>query len=75
MTTEKWIRVIDGCVVLASLFLAVYVNNKWWLLPAAFVGLNLIQSPFTNYCLMERILKEFGVPGCCEEKKGGQHSN
>lgn len=69
MTTEKWIRIVAGCMVLLSLYLAVSMNNKYWLLLAAFVGLNLIQSAITNWCLLEKILKEFGIQSCCDQKK------
>lgn len=64
MTMEKYIRVIAGSFILISLALAVLVS-KWWLIWTALVGLNLIQSAFTNWCLAEGILKKFGVKGCC----------
>ena len=61
MTVERWIRVIAGTFMLASLLLGLYVS-KYWFLFTAFVGLNLFQSGFTKWCLMEDILKKFGVP-------------
>lgn len=61
MNVGRWIRVIAGTFVLASLFLGLYVS-KYWFLFTAFVGLNLFQSGFTNWCLMEDILKKLGVP-------------
>ena len=61
MIVERWIRVIAGAFVLASLLLGVYVS-KYWLLFTAFVGLNLFQSGLTKWCLMESILKRAGVP-------------
>ena len=61
MNVERWIRVIAGTFVLASLLLGVYVN-KYWLLFTAFVGVNLFQSGLTQWCLMETILKKLGVP-------------
>lgn len=60
MAMERWIRLIAGSFVLISLALAVWVS-QWWLLFTAFVGLNLIQSAFTRWCLMEDILKKLGV--------------
>ena len=57
---ERWIRLIAGSFVLISLALGVWVNQSW-LLFTAFVGLNLIQSAFTRWCLMEDILKKLGV--------------
>jgi len=62
MKLENAIRVLAGTLVLTSLALAHWVN-PWWLLLAAFVGLNLIQSAFTGFCPAEIILKRFGV-GC-----------
>ena len=60
MDLENWIRLIAGTFILISLALAVWVNT-WWLLFTAFVGANLIQSAFTHWCLMEDILRKFGV--------------
>ncbi|HPK10086.1 MAG TPA: DUF2892 domain-containing protein [Saprospiraceae bacterium] len=57
---ERYIRGIAGLFILISLLLAVYVNINWlWF--TAFVGLNLLQSAFTQWCLMENILKKLGV--------------
>lgn len=68
MTLENAIRVLAGTFVLTSLALAHWVN-PWWLLLAAFVGVNLIQSAFTGFCPAEIILKKLGVGGkgaaCC----------
>ncbi len=69
MTVERWIRLIAGVFILASLALGVWVN-KWWLLFTTFVGLNLVQSSFTNWCLMEILLKKAGVKCApCDEKQ------
>lgn len=56
MTLENKIRAIAGTFVLASLALGWWVNPLWFLF-TAFVGLNLLQSAFTKWCLMEDILK------------------
>jgi hypothetical protein len=56
MSMDHKIRLIAGTFVLASLALAWYVS-PWWLLFTAFVGLNLIQSAITKWCLMEDILR------------------
>ena len=65
MTLENRIRVLAGTFVLTSLALAHWVD-EWWLLLAAFVGLNLIQSAFTGFCPAEIILKRLGFGGeCC----------
>jgi hypothetical protein len=60
MTLEQKIRLIAGTFVLASLALGYWVS-PWWFLLTAFVGVNLIQSSFTGWCLMEDILKGTGV--------------
>jgi Protein of unknown function (DUF2892) len=61
MNVERWIRVIAGTFVLVSLGLGWYVS-PWFLLFTAFVGLNLFQAGWTNWCLMEKILIKLDVP-------------
>ena len=56
MKLEHRIRIIAGSFILISLALAHWVS-PYWLLFTAFVGVNLIQSSFTRWCLMEDILK------------------
>ena len=63
MCPEYLIRRIAGTFVLVSLALAWWVS-PWWLLFTAFVGANLVQSSFTHFCPLERILGRFGVAGC-----------
>ncbi|HPA44553.1 MAG TPA: DUF2892 domain-containing protein [bacterium] len=60
MSTERYVRIIAGTVLLIGLALGTWVHPLWFLLPA-FVGLNLIQSAFTGFCPPEMILKKFGV--------------
>lgn len=60
MSMERWIRAIAGTFVLVSLGLG-YVHSPWWHLFTAFVGANLLQSAFTKWCLMEKILARLGV--------------
>ncbi|MDX1566270.1 MAG: DUF2892 domain-containing protein [Longimicrobiales bacterium] len=60
MTMERKIRLIAGSFILASLALGWFVS-PWWYLFTAFVGVNLIQSSFTKWCLMEDILRWTGV--------------
>ena len=61
MTIDRLLRIIAGAFILLSLALAHWVNPKW-LYFTAFVGLNLFQSGFTNWCPMIAILKKLGVP-------------
>ena len=61
MTIERSLRAIAGAFVLLSLALGTWVN-PWFYAFTAFVGLNLLQSGFTNACPMMWILKKAGVP-------------
>ncbi|MCL4812032.1 MAG: DUF2892 domain-containing protein, partial [Vicinamibacteraceae bacterium] len=60
MTVDRYLRLIAGFFVMLSVLLAVYVHvNFLWF--TAFVGLNLFQSAFTNWCPMMSILRKAGV--------------
>ncbi len=54
------IRRIAGALVLLSVALGYWVS-PYYLLFTAFVGLNLVQSSFSKWCLMENILEKAGV--------------
>ncbi len=60
MNVERYLRMIAGSFVLVSALLAHY-HSRYWLLFTGFVGLNLLQSAFTNWCPMITILKKLGV--------------
>lgn len=60
MTVERYIRMIAGTFILASLALGIWVDQRWFWF-TAFVGANLLQSSVTNWCLMEDILKKLGI--------------
>ncbi len=60
MTIDRYLRLIAGAFVLATLALGHWVNPNWYLF-TAFVGLNLFQSAFTNWCPMMTLLKWFGA--------------
>ena len=60
MKMEQWVRSIAGTFILVSLGLGYFVSPYWYLF-TAFVGLNLLQSAFTRWCLMEDILAKLGV--------------
>jgi hypothetical protein len=62
MNVERMLRMIAGAFILISVLLAHYVS-PYWLFFTGFVGLNLFQSAFTNWCPMMTFLKKFGVPG------------
>ena len=61
MNVERYLRIIAGLFVLVSLALGYWVT-PWFYLLTAFVGLNLFQSGFTNWCPMMTILRKSGVP-------------
>lgn len=52
---ERYVRAVAGTLILVSVALAVSVS-QWWLLLTAFVGLNLIQSTLTGWCLMSNLI-------------------
>ena len=60
MTIERALRLIAGAFVALSVLLGIYVDNRflWFTL---FVGLNLFQSAFTNWCPMMTFLRLLGV--------------
>jgi Protein of unknown function (DUF2892) len=60
MTIERSLRLIAGFFVLLSLALGTWVSPYFYLF-TAFVGLNLFQSAFTNWCPMMTILRKAGV--------------
>ncbi|MDX2032101.1 MAG: DUF2892 domain-containing protein [Blastocatellia bacterium] len=62
MTVDRYLRLIAGTIVLASMLLGVYHDARWFFL-TGFVALNLIQSAFTNWCPMMTILRRSGVKG------------
>lgn len=64
---ERILRGMAGFFVLASITLAYFIDIRW-LLFTAFVGLNLLQSAFTNWCPAMTILKKMGASStsCCK---------
>ncbi|HZT28423.1 MAG TPA: DUF2892 domain-containing protein [Bryobacteraceae bacterium] len=60
MSLERWLRLIAGAFVLISLALGHWVHPGWYWF-TAFVGLNLFQSAFTNWCPMMAFLRKLGV--------------
>lgn len=68
MCDDRIIRRIAGVFIMLSVALG------WWVHPAwlgftAFVGFNLLQSSFTAWCPLERVLGRFGVLGCTTRMK------
>lgn len=61
MTVDRIVHAFAGAMILASLALTRWVSPHFvWL--TVFVGANLLQSAFTNWCLLASILRRLGVP-------------
>ena len=69
MTIDRLIRIFAGTFILLSLALGVEASpifmSQWWLAFTAFVGINLLQSALTQWCLMETILRKLGAERGC----------
>jgi hypothetical protein len=68
MKIQLLVRRFAGAFVLASLLLAHY-HSPYWLWFTAFVGFNLLQSSFRNFCPLEIVLKKAGVGGSGDEQE------
>lgn len=69
MSSWQIVRIVAGIFILLSLALGIPDSplfvSRWWLAFTAFVGVNLLQSGFTKWCMMETILRKLGArPGC-----------
>ena len=62
MSLDQMLRMIAGFFVMLSVALGYFVNPNWYYF-TAFVGLNLFQSAFTNWCPMITFLRKLGVQG------------
>jgi len=63
MTVERGLRLIAGVFTGASAALAA-LHSPWWLLLTGFVGLNLLQSAFTDWCPAVWVLGKAGLKRC-----------
>jgi hypothetical protein len=63
MCNDMIIRRMAGIVVVLSVVLGFTVSEKFFYF-TAFVGLNLLQSSYTNFCLPEKLFAKFGWFGC-----------
>jgi hypothetical protein len=65
MTRERIVRIVAGSFILLSLSLGVEASPIFqstnWLWFTAFVGANLFQSGFTQFCPLEIFLKKLGI--------------
>ncbi len=69
MNADRIVHIVAGTFILLSLSLGVEGSplfvSEYFLLLTVFVGLNLFQSGFTNFCPLDSILRKFGVRGSC----------
>ena len=71
MSIERYLRLIAGFLVMLSVALGHWVNPAWFLF-TAFVGANLFQSAFTDWCPMMTFLRNLGVPS--EARRESNHT-
>ena len=64
MNIDRIILAFAGSMILISLLLGYFVAPAWLLL-AAFVGLNLLQSAFTGFCPLAMLLRRLDLPAGC----------
>ena len=62
MELNRWLRLVAGIFVTLSVVLGFLVSSKFFYF-TGFVGLNLFQSAFTNWCPMMAFLRKLGVQG------------
>ena len=60
MDLNRWLRLIAGTFVFVTVILGYFTSPKWFLF-TGFVGLNPVQSAFTNWCPMMTFLRKLGV--------------
>ncbi|BCX81285.1 hypothetical protein MIT9_P0863 [Methylomarinovum caldicuralii] len=59
MTIDRIVLAVAGSLILISVLLAVFHDQRWlWL--TAFVGANMLQSAFTGFCPLAILLKKLG---------------
>jgi hypothetical protein len=65
MHSWQLVRIIAGILILLSLAFGIPESplfiNQWWLAFTAFIGINLLQSGITKWCLMESIMRKLGA--------------
>jgi hypothetical protein len=64
MNVDRAVFALAGVMILASLVLA-WLVSPYWLLLAAFVGLNMLQAAFTGFCPAAMIFRKFGLNAGC----------
>lgn len=67
MTIERALRLMAGIMILVSVALTYYVS-PWWMLLTAFIGLNLLQSAFTDTCPAAWFFGKIGLKRCVRQE-------
>jgi hypothetical protein len=70
MTIERALRTLAGFMVVLSLALGYWIHPAWFLL-TAFVGLNLLQSGFSNACPAMTVFRKLGLAECGPTRPAG----
>ena len=69
MTSWQLVRLLAGTYILLSLLLGISASplfvSPWFLAFTAFVGVNLLQSGLTQWCLLESMLRKAGIKSGC----------
>jgi len=60
MNIDRIVFAFAGVMILLSLGLS-QIHHVYWLFLAAFVGANLLQSAFTGFCPLAKMLKSLGA--------------
>ena len=71
MTVDRIVFAVAGTLVLLSVLFSLTVS-PWFLAIAVFVGTNMLQSAFTNFCPLAVILRRAGVCDSAGSCPGGR---
>lgn len=64
MNVDRAVLAMAGTMTLLAVALTALVS-PWWLLLAAFVGLNQLQASLTGWCPAARLFGRLGLPTGC----------
>lgn len=68
MTIEKALCIMAGIMILISVVLTHFVS-PWWILLTIFIGVNLLQSGFSNWCPAISLLRAMGLRSCVPQSQ------
>jgi len=60
MTVERIIYMVAGLMVMLTVTLS-HFHHEYWLFMTLFIGFNLFQTSFTQWCPLDRILRAVGI--------------